>query len=229
MVGDRLPQFAAQESIEPAVGHAARALGVAPPEVRWVATDALEDRGPELIAGAAGVWCAPGSPYRSLDGALAGIRWAREHGVPFLGTCAGFQHAVIEFARHVLGHASATHAEYGGEGELFIDELLCSLVGQTMDVDLVDPELARLYGGAPRPRALLLPLRPRPAWRAPLEAAGLRVGGVDAADGDARILRLDGHPFFVCTLFVPQTSSSEAQPHPLVTSFVRAVVRLVGA
>ena len=44
MVGDRLPQFAAQESIEPAVGHAARALGVAPPEVRWVATDALEAR-----------------------------------------------------------------------------------------------------------------------------------------------------------------------------------------
>jgi CTP synthase (UTP-ammonia lyase) len=38
--------------------------------------------------------------YRSLAGALAGIRFACEHGLPFLGTCAGFQHGVIEIARH---------------------------------------------------------------------------------------------------------------------------------
>lgn len=42
------------------------------------------------------LWCAPGSPYRQMQGALNGIRYAREKGVVFLGTCAGFQHVVIE-------------------------------------------------------------------------------------------------------------------------------------
>ena len=83
-----------------------------------------------MLVGAAGVWCAPGGPYRSLDGALEAIRWARETNVAFLGTCAGFQHGVIEFARNVLGHRDAVHAEYGNAdgADLFIDELLCSLV-----------------------------------------------------------------------------------------------------
>jgi CTP synthase (UTP-ammonia lyase) len=50
------------------------------------------------------------------------------------------------------------------------------------------------------------------------------VAGVDASDGDVRILRLRHHPFFILTLFVPQTSSSPGCPHPLITSFVRAAL-----
>ena len=32
------------------------------------------------------LWCAPGSPYLSMDGALQGIRFAREMEVPFIAT-----------------------------------------------------------------------------------------------------------------------------------------------
>ena len=226
VVGDRVDGFEAQDSIGPAIDHAAAALGLRSPGVRWIGTDQIDPRDPDAcLAGAGAVWCAPGSPYRSLTGALAAIRWAREQEVPFLGTCAGFQHGVIEFARSVLGHPAAAHAEYAHDesAELFIDELLCSLVGQTLRVELVDPELRHIYGASEAVERYYCRFGLQPAWRDPLHQAGLRVAGVDVADGDVRVLRLAGHPFYVLTLYVPQTSSQPGRPHPLVSRLVSLV------
>lgn len=224
VIGDRRPGFEAQDSMAPAVAHASASIGIEAPELRWIATGRLATDGPQVLSGAAGVWCAPGSPYESLDGALAGIRWARETRVPFLGTCAGFQHGVLEFARNVLGHDRAGHAEYGNDpgGELFIDELLCSLVGQTMEVEVVDDLLAAVYGTRRPTERYYCRFGLRPEWRAPLHDAGLLVAGVDATDGDVRLMRLADHPFSVLTLFVPQTSSAPGSPHPLIRAFLVA-------
>jgi len=43
-------------------------------------------------------------------------------------------------------------------------------------------------------------------------------------DGEARIVELADHPFFLATLFVPQVSSSPTQPHPLISAFLRAAM-----
>ena len=51
----------------------------------WVPTDAAGDWD-ERLAAYDGIWIAPASPYRSMDGALAAIRYARERGVPLVGT-----------------------------------------------------------------------------------------------------------------------------------------------
>lgn len=78
------------------------------------------------------VWVLPGSPYASEAGALAAIRTAREDGIPFLGTCGGFQHALLEYARNVCGLTRAAHAENdpaADSGDLLIAPLACSLVG----------------------------------------------------------------------------------------------------
>jgi CTP synthase (UTP-ammonia lyase) len=102
-------------------------------ELVWMGTKDLEPNAAATLAGIAGVWVAPGSPYQSLAGVLAAIRCARENEVPLLGTCGGFQHVVIEYARSVLGIADATHAEYDPyASHLFISRLACSLVGKTM-------------------------------------------------------------------------------------------------
>jgi CTP synthase (UTP-ammonia lyase) len=227
VIGDRVEGFAPHDAIADSVDHAAARLGVAAPEVRWLATDHLAQVGAAVLAGASGVWCAPGSPYRSLDGALEGIRWAREHDVAFLGTCAGFQHGVIEFARHVLGHTTAAHAEYAGVesvpdagAEYFIDELLCSLVGQSMQVELLDRELCELYRTAHPVERYYCRFGLNPTWRQPLHDAGLRVAGIDRRDGDVRLLRLVCHRCYLLTLFVPQTSSTETEPHPLIVHFL---------
>jgi CTP synthase (UTP-ammonia lyase) len=55
-------------------------------EFKWVPTDAAFDRPEEPLAGCAGVWIASASPYRSMDGALSAIRYARERSVPLIGT-----------------------------------------------------------------------------------------------------------------------------------------------
>ena len=103
-------------------------------EAEWLATETLGlDR--EAVAGARlgafdALWCVPASPYASMEGALCAIRFARERGVPFLGTCGGFQHALIEYARNVLGMEGADHAESNAEAATpLVTPLSCSLVG----------------------------------------------------------------------------------------------------
>src|SRR5260221_5171038 len=73
-----------------------------------------------------------------MDGALRAIRCAREREVPFFGSCGGFQHALIEYTRDVLGLAEAGHAESNPSAALpLIAPLTCSLVGQRGTVTLV--------------------------------------------------------------------------------------------
>ena len=69
-----------------ALEHAARALSV-PVDVRWLPTPSLAAEGSEAtLRQFDALWCAPGSPYQSMDGALRAIRFAREEGRPFVGT-----------------------------------------------------------------------------------------------------------------------------------------------
>jgi CTP synthase (UTP-ammonia lyase) len=52
----------------------------------WVPTDEIGHDPASRLANASAVWIAPASPYRSMDGALAAIRYAREADVPLVGT-----------------------------------------------------------------------------------------------------------------------------------------------
>ena len=54
-------------------------------DVTWLATDSPGEWDERLPA-YDGVFIAPASPYRSMDGALAAVRYARERGVPLVGT-----------------------------------------------------------------------------------------------------------------------------------------------
>src|ERR1044072_5822437 len=50
-----------------------------------------------------GIWVVPGSPYKDAENVIAGVTTARERENPFLGTCGGFQHAILELARNLAG------------------------------------------------------------------------------------------------------------------------------
>jgi CTP synthase (UTP-ammonia lyase) len=223
VVGDYDSDHPVHPATTDGVTHAAKALGVAA-DVTWLGTDAVGDPAVTL-APFDGLFVAPGSPYRSLEGAVAAIAHARTRGLPLLGTCAGFQHVVIEYARNVLGVAGAQHAEYDpAADELFVTPLSCSLAGQVMDVALVPgTRAAAAYGSATATERYYCNFGLDPRRVPDLEAAGLRVSGTDAQD-EVRVVELPGHPFYVATLFVPQASSTPDRPHPLVTAFVRAAV-----
>ena len=217
---------------ELALFHAAAELGVRV-RPRWVATTAVEEQGAEsLLAGFHGVWAAPGSPYASFSGMLAAIRWARESGRPFLGTCGGFQYALIEFTRHVLGVVDADSAENDSDSQnIVITPVGCSTPLPTaprrQGAERVRPvagtRLALACGEHDLQGEYFCSFETNAAYVPRWEAAGLRVSGL-GPDGEMRALDLPQHPFFLATLFQPQLRSSSAQPHPVVSAFLRSVL-----
>jgi CTP synthase (UTP-ammonia lyase) len=153
LIGDRHDDVVAHRAIPLALGMAAESCGVEIEPI-WVPTEQVGDGA--ALAEFDGLWCVPASPYRSMDGALSAIRVARERHIPFLGTCGGFQHAMIEYARNVLGWADAEHAETAPQAtRQVIVPLLCSLVEVTDAVQLAaDSRLAQAYGATASPRAI---------------------------------------------------------------------------
>ncbi len=130
---------------------------------------------------------------------------------------------VLEYARNMLGFADAYHAEYDSyASRLFITALSCSLVGTAMQVRLeAGSRAAEAYSATSAVERYYCNFGLNPAHEAELLEGGLAVTGRDA-DGEARVVELPGHPFFVATLYVPQTSSTADAPHPLVGAFLAA-------
>jgi CTP synthase (UTP-ammonia lyase) len=188
----------------------------------WVSTKSVEDA---MFEHFDAVLIAPGGPYADVDKALAAIRFAREHGVPCLGTCAGFQHIVIEYARNVLGVANAQHAEYQPDAaDAFITPLACSLAGRSLGLTFApDSKVASCYGATAATEQYYCNFGIDPARVELLKSGPMRVTGSDA-EGVIRVVEWPDHPFFVGTLFVPQARSLPGRPHPLITGFVRAAV-----
>jgi CTP synthase (UTP-ammonia lyase) len=85
LIGDYHASYAAHRAIPRAVELAATDLG-SRAEVTWVSTLRVARDGEAALADFDGLWCTPGSPYESMEGALHGIRFARERGKPFVGT-----------------------------------------------------------------------------------------------------------------------------------------------
>lgn len=223
IIGERDPGKPTHAATEEALLHGASALDT-PVGVEWLPTGALE-AGTGVMRGFDALWCAPGSPYTSLAGALKAVRFAREHSVPLIGTCGGFQHVVIEYARNVLGFVDAGHAEYDPNAScLFVSALSCSPFGKTMRVEIgPGSRVHSFYGRTEAWEEYRCNFGLTPERQQAVEGGGLRVVGTDE-DGEARILELPDHPFYVATLFVPQIDSAEARPHPLVIAFLRAAL-----
>ena len=220
IVGDRDDGIAAHRAIPLALANAASALDV-DLVFDCVASDTIRDSA--RLAGFDAFWVAPGSPYRSLDGALRAIGHARTAGRPLLGTCGGFQHAVLEFARHVLDWPDAMHAESDpGVGRPVIAALECSLVEARGSVTLAPgSRLAKAYGGLAAPTIYRCRYGLNPAFRDALTAGPLR-GTAQDERGDLRAIELDGHPFFVATLWQPERAALEGQRVPLAEALVTA-------
>lgn len=225
LVGDYNDNVPAHVAIPRALDLARTALGVSV-EWTWLGTEAVCGEGDarHTLAHHDGVWLVPGSPYRAMSGALEAVRHARESDIPFLGTCGGFQHAVIELARNVVGIRRADHAETSTAGsEDVIVPLACSLVEQRGSVSFTDgSRLAGIFGGRPSVEGYRCNYGVNADYRARLESARLRFTGFDES-GDIRALELPSHRFFVGTLFQPERAALTGARHPLIEAFVRAV------
>lgn len=223
LIGDYAPQVTAHQAIPIALGMAAEALQL-DVQFRWLATDQIRTNTP--LQDFDGFWCVPGGPYRNMDGALRAIRFAREQQRPFLGTCGGFQHAVLEYARDVLGWEDAEHGEtHPDAARALLTPLTCSLVEAVDSIHLVEGSLiANAYETTEIREGYHCRFGVNPEFERELLIQQLHAVGHDS-QGDLRAVELTGHPFFVATLFQPERAALKGILPPLVRAFIKACVR----
>ena len=225
LIGDHDPAVVAHRGIPLALGLAVGAAGQ-PVDWAWVHTSTLLGDVTALLETFDGVWCVPGSPYANTEGALDAIRVARERRIPFLGTCGGFQHALLEYAAAVWSVDAPAHAELDpSAADPVIAPLTCGLVERSGTIRF-EPRsrLRAIYGSDEAVEGYHCNYGLNPAYAGRFATGPMRVAARDLA-GDVRAVELDGHPFFVATLYQPERSGLEGRRHPLITAFVGAACR----
>jgi len=193
-----------------------------------------EDFSPDLLEDVQGLIIPGGFGERGSEGKIRAIRYARERRLPFLGICFGFQLAVIEYARSVLGYREANSTELDPETPYPVIDLLpeqrkIKEKGATMRLGaspvLIEPgSLAwRLYGQEEVRERHRHRYEVNPDYIEELEAAGLKFSG-RSPDGRMEIGELPKreHPFFIASQFHPEFKSRPTKPHPLFLGFLRA-------
>lgn len=233
ILGDFNPEFRSHHATNDALQHAAAKLGY-PVESQWIPTPSLLEPGSrKILESFDGLFASAGSPYKSFDGMLKGIQFARERDWPFLGTCGGFQYAFIELARNVLGIADADSAENNsGSKNIVIYPVACAVpnrAGGAPKLSGVVPEirlrpgsyLQSFYGQEKVAEEFFCNFEINPEFEWASIEAGFPVVA-RGPQGEIRAIESPTNRFYVATLFQPQLSSKPDAPHPLILAFVQA-------
>ncbi len=203
------------------------------PEIVWVnAETATPEEIDRALRKVNAVLVPGGFGPRGTEGKIAASRFAREHGIPYLGLCYGLHMAVIDVARNVLGLDGANSTEIDAETPYPVIDLMPDQhgvdLGGTMRLGLWP---CRLEPGTKTAHAYAEPSvaeRHRHRWevnnafRAQLACAGLIVSGASPDGRLAEIMELRDHPFFVGVQFHPEFRSRPTRPHPLFRDFIGA-------
>jgi len=215
LIGDFNEQNKAHQSIPRTVQTASDEV-----ECVWIPTDSVSA---QSLAGFDGFWCTPGMPYRDAEGAMRAIRHARITRTPFLGTSAGFQYVILEYARYVLGLSEAEHQKANPKSKMpLISPLDHGLAGVRARVHLLPgTHLRKSYGVEHSTEEYHCSFGLNDRYRRLLEGNDLCIAAIDDQD-NVRAVELDGHPFFVATLFQPELRQDAS---PIIDMFVRTAVR----
>jgi CTP synthase (UTP-ammonia lyase) len=219
--GDYDPTVIAHQAIPEALRLASLQTGISV-EGAWLHTASIADPAAQL-RDFAGIWCVPASPYANADGAVEAIRYARQQERPFLGTCAGFQHAILEYARNVCDLREATHAEDNPEAACHVIFAAVLFAGGKERRNPIDGR-TRLYQAYEKSRiteGYHCNYGLNREYEPLLFGGSLRPTAHDVS-GEVRGVELSGHPFFVAVLFQPERAAIRGKVPPLVASFVAA-------
>ena len=201
--------------------------------VLWVDADETRAEHEARLASADAVVVPGGFGSRGTDGKIEAVRYARENGVPFLGLCLGFQMAVVEHARNVLGLAGAHSAEIDPDTphpviDLLPDQYETEDMGGTMRLGAheTDIEPGTLAASVYDTDACTERHRHRyevnPEYIDELETDGLTFSV--RADNRMEILERPDHPFFFGTQAHPEFRSRPDRASPPFVALVEAAL-----
>ncbi len=238
LVGDRSPTVRAHGRIPLLIDALRRRDGLVL-DPYWIPSGEADD-----LDGFDGIWVVPGSPYDDPEKVIDAVGTARANGIPFLGTCGGFQHAIIHLARTLADIPDANHAEYGETDTDVIVPLECTLVGHEGVIRYTPGTLiAGIAGVDQRLERYHCSYGIALGFVDALQRSGVVFGAHDE-DGAPRALEIgspagspsgrsrqpnepEGRgsaPFFLGTLFQPELAGDGTRAHPVIRAFAEAVV-----
>ena len=224
----------AYKSINEAFIHAG-AMNDSKVKVRYVKAEKVnEQSAAELFEGVSGIFVAPGSGSRGVDGKIAAVKYARENNIPFFGINLGMHCAVVEFARNVLGLEDAASAE--------LDATTKNPVISLMEENKIEKSSSRRIGGyvctlSPESNSAkaygITSVMERHSnsyefntdYREAFEAAGMKCVGINPETQLVEVLELENHPWFIATQYHPEYKSTVEHPAPLFVDFVAAALK----
>jgi CTP synthase len=215
-------------------------------KIRYVDSEVIEHKGLEVLGKADAILVPGGFGERGVEGKIMAVRYAREHGIPYLGICLGMQVAVIEFSRNVAGLQGAQSTEFDPGTPHPVIALITewqdhsgkierrdehSDLGGTMRLGgqtckLVPGTLAhRVYGRNEIVERHRHRYEFNNVYRDVLEKAGLTISGTSVDGNLVEMVEIADHPWFVACQFHPEFTSTPRDGHPLFTGFVEAAIR----
>lgn len=203
--------------------------------IKWVEADDNPDVTYSLLEGVDGVIIPGGFGKRGVEGKMEAAKYAREEKIPFLGICLGFQLAVCEFSRNVLGLKRANSTEFDKDTPHPVVDILpeqkgVKNLGGTMrlgsqDVLIQEGSKAHgLYGSTTISERHRHRYEINPDYIKQIEACGLKFTGRSPDKIRMEIAELDGHPYFVASQFHPELKSRPTRPAPLYVGLIKSIL-----
>jgi len=202
-------------------------------ELTWIKAEDVQQHGAErYLNDVDGLLVPGGFGVRGIEGKIVAIRYAREHGIPFLGICLGLQCAVIEFARNVCGMKGANSTEFRKSKysviDLMVEQKGIKNLGGTMRLGSYPCIVSKGTRAFKAYGKTLIHERHRHRYevnnkfRKRLAEKGMVFCGVSPDNNLVEMIELSDHPWFVAGQFHPELRSRAVNAHPLFRDFVAA-------
>ncbi len=227
----------AYASIDKAIEHCSAELSVEI-DAQWIDTTEIDEQGAaKALANVDGIIVPGGFGSRGVEGKMHCVKYCRENMIPYMGICLGFQVAVIEYARNVLGWTDANSTEFTPEGAHSVigelpEQKEIEGLGGTMrlggqEVEIEPNTLAEfLYQGTAARERFRHRWEVEPKLIDDLQQAGLIYSGKHPDQPIMQILELPQsvHPYFIAGQFHPELTSRCQEPNPLFAGLIAAAI-----
>lgn len=214
------------------------------PEIKWVNTKKYDENeiSEDLFTDVDGIIIPGGFGIEGIEGKIKIISYAREHNIPILGICYGFQLMVIEFARNVLGIKNAASEEFEMEHTTNLVGLITSFEKdgkvevRSKHSDIGGTMRLGAYKGTLKEGSLAFKcyesdsFSERHRHRYEIDISyeeefakkGFIFSGISKDGKLPEIGEIEGLKFFLGVQFHPELKSQILKPHPLFVNFIIA-------
>lgn len=224
-------------SINEALEHASASLH-SKVIIDWIETEKFEENelNPEILENYDGILVPPGFGARGTEGKITSIRYAREHNIPFLGICFGFQMSIVEFTRNVCGIHDANSIENDPSTpnpvlDYLPEQKNLEKLGGTMrlgahEIHILPKTLAyQLYKTDVIQERHRHRFEVSPSYWKILTDKGLVFSGKSADGKRIEIAEYPDNDFHIGTQFHPEFKSTPCKPNPIYCGFISACLK----